>query len=211
VGNVKQLTIAGPAGRLEAARRDADAPIGAAVLAHPHPVYGGTLDNPVVFHADRELNRAGFATLRFNFRGVGESEGEHDEGRGEVGDVRAAVEWLRAEVPDLPLLIVGYSFGSLCSLRHMEEGSEASSVVAIGLPSRIYSFEMIERVNYPLAVVQGSMDEFGSPEEIGALLRGAATPNRLCVVEGADHYFTAQVHDAAPLVVEAARWCLAKL
>jgi alpha/beta superfamily hydrolase len=209
VGDVKQLTIAGPAGRLEAAKRDADEPIGAAVLAHPHPVYGGTLHNPVVFHADRELNRAGFATLRFNFRGVGASEGEHDEGRGEVGDVRAAVEWMRAEVPDVPLLIVGYSFGSLCALRHMAQGSEASGVVAIGLPSRIYSFAMIERADYPLAVVQGSMDEFGSPEEIGALLRGATTPYRLWVVDGADHYFTAQAPDAGPLVLDAARWCLA--
>ncbi|HVQ34470.1 MAG TPA: alpha/beta hydrolase, partial [Candidatus Bathyarchaeia archaeon] len=90
MSHVQKLFIAGPAGRLEAALRTADAPRAAVVLAHPHPLYGGTLHNPVIFHSDRELNRAGFATLRFNFRGVEGSEGFHDDAVGEVGDVAAA-------------------------------------------------------------------------------------------------------------------------
>ncbi len=208
MGDVRQLFIEGPAGRLEAAARDADSPVAAAVLAHPHPLYGGTLNNPVIFHSDRELNRIGLATLRFNFRGVGKSEGVHDDGHGETGDIGAAVDWMRDAHPDLPLLLVGYSFGSLCALRYAVADGTASALVGIGVPVRIYSFQPAGRLGIPLAVVQGSMDEFGSPEEIGALLRGSPVKNRLWVVEGADHRFTEQAPEAATSVVEAARWCL---
>ena len=103
MGNARSLWIEGGDGRLEAALRTASLPRAAAVLTHPHPLYGGTLHNPVVFRTDRELNRAGWTTLRFNFRGVGSSEGTHDEGRGEVEDVGAAVSWLRGIVPDVPI------------------------------------------------------------------------------------------------------------
>ena len=103
MGEIRKLWIPGPAGRLEAALRAACPSHGAAVLAHPHPLYGGTLHNPVIFHADRELNRAGLTTLRFNFRGVGESEGVHDEGRGELGDWAAATAWLRGMALEGPL------------------------------------------------------------------------------------------------------------
>ena len=93
MGDVRRLWIEGPTGKLEAALRPTGTPRAAAVIAHPHPLYGGTLHNPVVFHADRELNRMGLWTLRFNFRGVGESDGFHDEGRGEIADVGACAAW----------------------------------------------------------------------------------------------------------------------
>ncbi|MDX1388823.1 MAG: alpha/beta fold hydrolase, partial [Acidobacteriota bacterium] len=161
-----------------------------------------------IFHSDRELNRIGLATLRFNFRGVGKSEGEYDDGHGETDDVGAAADWMRDAHPGLPLLLVGYSFGSLCALRYATGGGTASALIGIGVPVRIYSFQAAERLGIPLAVVQGSMDEFGSPEEIGALLRGSTVENRLWVVDGADHRFTEQAPDAAKSVVEAARWSL---
>jgi alpha/beta superfamily hydrolase len=100
VAEVRKLWIPGPAGRIEAALRVAAEPPATAVVAHPHPVHGGTLHNPVVFHSERQLHEIGLTTLRFNFRGVGGSQGMHDEGRGEVEDLAAAASWIRGLSPD---------------------------------------------------------------------------------------------------------------
>jgi alpha/beta superfamily hydrolase len=208
VGDVRTIWIEGAAGRLEAAAREAETARAAAVIAHPHPQYGGTLHNPVIFHADRELNRAGWSTLRFNFRGAGSSEGSHDEGEGEVDDVASAVKWLRGEVSDVPLLIVGYSFGSWCGLRYAMGDRGVAAVVVIGMPVRIYAFDDVVRFGRPLAVVQGSHDQFGSPDEVEALLESARPPGRLYRVEGADHLFDGRAPEVARRVVEACEVCL---
>jgi hypothetical protein len=176
----------------------------AAVLAHPHPLYGGTLHNPVIFHADRELARAGWTTLRFNFRGVGTSEGTHDDGRGEVDDLAAAASWLRGVAIALPLVVVGYSFGSWCAIRHAASDRGVAAVVAIGLPVRAYGIREIPRTGRPLAVVQGSEDEFGGPEEVRTLLGRADPPGELTVVPGASHLFPGRAAEVAAAVLEAA-------
>ena len=203
VSEVRKLWIEGPAGKLEAALRVAGNPRGAAVLAHPHPLYGGTLHNPVIFHADRALNRAGLTTLRFNFRGVPGSDGFHDEGRGEIGDVGAAAQWLRGIAPDVPLLIVGYSFGSRSAILHALSDPSVAGVVAIGLPVRIWSFEDVATLARPLAVVQGTNDEFGSIAEVEATIARAVPPGRLYPVQGAEHLFPGRAAEAAGRVVEA--------
>jgi alpha/beta superfamily hydrolase len=203
VSRVRRLWFEGPAGRLEALLRVACPARAAAVVAHPHPQYGGTMQNPVVFHVDRELHRAGLTTLRFNFRGVGASDGEHDNGVGEVEDVGAAVTWLRGVAVGLPLLLVGYSFGSRCALQWGREDPEVSALVAIGMPVRLYDFGDLERLTKPLAVVQGANDEFGPPEEVRPLVERAG--GSLHVVEGASHLFPNQARDAAAAVVRAAR------
>src|SRR5918911_4662359 len=109
---IRSLFLNGPAGRLEAVLNEGagDAKY-AALVCHPHPVYGGTLHNKVVFHTMKALNGFGVPVLRFNFRGAGKSEGEHDQGRGERDDVGAALAWLDAEFP-LPILFAGFSFGA---------------------------------------------------------------------------------------------------
>lgn len=208
MGDAAQLWIQGPAGRLEAALRLACPARASAVLAHPHPLFGGSLHNPVVFHADRELNRAGFLTLRFNFRGVGSSQGLHDEGRGEVDDVAAAVSWLRRIAAGLPLLLVGYSFGASCAIRYAAREPAARGIVAIGLPLRYLSRDEVGRAPGPLAVVQGEEDEFGSPREVREAIAPLAPLARVYEVPGAPHLFPGRAADAAALVVEAARWCL---
>ena len=162
----KTVWIEGPAGKLEGALRDAERPRATVVIAHPHPLYGGTLHNPVIFHVDRELNRAGMATLRFNFRGVQGSDGFHDEGRGEVRDVAAAAEWIRSRYPDPPLLLVGYSFGSRCCVSYALDDRAVAGVVAIGLPLRIWPFGDLAGLGRPFAVVQGTRDEFGPIGEV---------------------------------------------
>jgi alpha/beta superfamily hydrolase len=202
VGSVKGVSIDGPAGRLEVALRSAVSPRAAAVLAHPHPLYGGTLHNPVVFHADRELNRAGLVTARFNFRGVGASEGEHDRGRGEPGDVGAVASWLRGETDGVPLLVVGYSFGAWCGLRHASENTEVAAFVGIGLPVRHYDFRALADFDRPLAIVQGTDDELGTPDEVRAVL-GSATRATVHEVPGATHLFPNRAPEVGRLVATA--------
>jgi alpha/beta superfamily hydrolase len=165
----------------------------------------------VIFHADRALHRAGWTTLRFNFRGVGESEGFHDDGRGEAADVGAAVDRLRVEAPDVPLLVVGYSFGSRMGLLWSLGDRSVSAMVAIGLPVRIWRFDEIPSFGRPLSVVQGSRDEFGPLEDVRRVLAAAEPPARLLVVEGAPHLFPGRAQEAADRVVEAAGEIVASL
>jgi len=209
MGDVRKLWIEAPAGRMEAALRSAAAVRAAAVLAHPHPLQGGSLHNPVVFHCDRSLHRAGLATLRFNFRGVGSSDGTYDGGRGEVEDVGAALSWIRGIAPGLPLFLVGYSFGAWCGLRHAIDDAKLAGLVAVGLPvSSRFPIPGLERLPCPLVVVQGSEDEFGDPVDVRALLRRSLPEAELRLVEGASHLFPDRARDAAREVVAAVQGLL---
>ncbi|HKQ62956.1 MAG TPA: alpha/beta fold hydrolase [Candidatus Polarisedimenticolaceae bacterium] len=202
------LSINGPAGILEAAVRRAKPARAAAVVAHPHPLYGGTMHNPVVFHSERALHRLGLSTLRFNFRGVGASAGPHDDGRGEVEDFAAAVAALRRLAPDVPLLAVGYSFGAACAIRYAARDAEIAGVVAIGLATRVHPLPEIERLARPLAVVQGSADELGPPAEVRARIERLVPPGILHVIDGAPHLFPGRAAEVAAAVVAAARTLL---
>ena len=115
--SIRSFLLDGPAGRLEALLNGgAEDATHAAVVCHPHPLFGGTMHNKVVFHTMKALNGFGFPVLRFNFRGTGLSQGEHDQGQGEVDDVRTALDWLDAEY-HLPLIFAGFSFGAAIGLR----------------------------------------------------------------------------------------------
>ncbi len=205
MAQVRKLWIPGPAGRLEAALRVADAARATAVVAHPHPLHGGTMHNPVVFRADRQLHRLGLTTLRFNFRGTGDSQGEHDNGRGEVEDLCSAASWVRGLAPRVPLIVVGYSFGAWCCVRLAERDHSIRALIGIGLPVRTQAFDEIARLGRPLAVVQGSDDELGSPGEVRRLLDRAKPKGRLFVVDGASHLFANCAKVAASRVEQAAR------
>ncbi len=133
--SIRSLFLPGPAGRLEALL-NAGSPNAthAAVVCHPHPLYGGTLHNKVVFHAMKALNSFGFPVLRFNFRGASLSEGEHASGIGEVEDVRAALDWLEREFP-LPVIFAGFSFGAAVGLRAAYADDRVRALIALGLPA----------------------------------------------------------------------------
>ena len=125
-----------PAGRLEAllwTSPESD-PKFVAVVCHPHPLFGGTMHNKVVFQAAKALHQRGATVLRFNFRGAGQSEGEHDHGRGEQDDVRAAIDYLAAEFPGRPILLAGFSFGSWVGLRVGCEDARVTQLIGLGLP-----------------------------------------------------------------------------
>lgn len=190
---------------MEAALRVAAEPCATAVVAHPHPLHGGTLHNPVVFHAERQLHELEMTTLRFNFRGVGDSQGTHDDGRGEVEDLAAAASWIRGLCPERPLILAGYSFGAWCAVRLAEREHSVRAVVAIGLPTRTYPFEEIARLGKPLAVVQASDDEFGSPDEVRAVLDRARPRGRLYVVDDTSHVFPRHARTVAARVGQAVR------
>ncbi len=196
----ENIWIAGVAGRIEALARRAKSPTAIALIAHPHPKYGGSMHNPVVYYVDRELSRRGMTTLRFNFRGVGESEGEHGANFEEVQDLEAATDWMRMTHPSAALILVGYSFGSICCLRQAAVDPEVSALVAIGLPVRLYELPELAALSQPLLVVQGSRDELGSPAAVRGALAPMTEPVEVRVLEGAEHIFHGRAKEVADLV-----------
>jgi uncharacterized protein len=208
VGDVRKLWIEGAAGRIECLMRAHEAPRATAVLAHPHPLHGGTMQNPVMFHADRELNRAGFFTLRVNFRGVGASDGVHDAGRGETDDLELAARWMRGLVA-APLFLIGYSFGSWCAVRAARREAGVGAVVAIGLPVNAYDFPPeLAALAQPLAAVHGSEDELAAVDDVRRVL---GEGRQLYRIEGASHLFPGRAPEAGARVAEAAEVLLAQL
>ena len=188
---VRSLWLPGPAGKLEAlweqpqsARSDL-----AALVCHPHPLYGGTLHNKVVHHTARALQELGLAVLRFNFRGAGRSQGAHDQGRGEADDVRAALAWLENKVPAAGLVLAGFSFGAWVGLRVGCGDKRVGALIGVGLPADDSDFAYLADCAKPKLFIQGTHDQFGSLRAIEALAQGAAPPKELVWVEGADHFF----------------------
>ena len=196
-GNIESLTLAGEAGGLEALL-NLGAPDAkyAALVCHPHPLFGGTMHNKVVFAAAKALNTFGFPVLRFNFRGVGTSAGTHDEGRGEVADVRVALDHL-AERFALPILFAGYSFGAAIGLRAAVAHPEVAGLVLIGAPvqveSRHYSYESLQASALPKLLVSGTRDQFATPEQLQEIFANAAEPKKLVMVPETDHFFGGQL------------------
>jgi alpha/beta superfamily hydrolase len=190
---VPQIDLAGPAGRLEALWEDPEgAPRFAAVVCHPHPVYGGTMHTHAVHRLARAVRSRGGISLRFNFRGVGLSAGAYDRGRGEQDDVRAALALLAERHPELPRLACGFSFGSWMALEVACGDPGVTGVLAAGLALtlREVAVEAAATCDKPVAVVQAEQDEFGKPPEVEAALAGSRGPRRLAVVRGATHLFT---------------------
>ena len=186
--------LRGPAGRLEALLNTGvpDA-LYAALVAHPHPLGGGTMHNKVVYHAAKAFSYFGLPTLRFNFRGTGLSEGAHDDGRGEVDDVRSALDWLTARF-DLPILFAGFSFGSNVGLRACCGDARVQGLVGLGLPVRAagrdYRYDFLPACgSVPKLFISGDHDEFSPRGILEADLVSASQPRRILFIEGADHFF----------------------
>ncbi len=193
--------LRGPAGRLEAivnlgpSDAQPDAPY-AVVVAHPHPLFGGTMHNKVVFHAMKAFQAHGLPVLRFNFRGAGLSEGRHDNGRGEVDDVKAALDWMQKEFAR-PLLFAGFSFGSYVGLRACCGDERVKGIAALGLPvraaNREYSYDFLAGCRQPKLFISGTRDEFGPQAEVEAVAARALPPAKLVLVQEADHFFAGKL------------------
>jgi alpha/beta superfamily hydrolase len=197
---IKSLFLDGPAGRLEALLNlGATSATHAAVVCHPHPLYGGTLHNKVVFHTMKALNSFGFPVLRFNFRGAGLSQGEHDNGVGEVDDVRAALDWLDHEF-HLPLIFAGFSFGAAVGLRAACPDARVKAAIGLGLPvapieGRAYDFSFLHDCAKPKLFVSGARDQFGPRAQIEELIQSVPQPRKLVLIEGADHFFEGRLRE----------------
>jgi len=188
---IESHTLAGPAGDLEALLEEPEdgAPRMCAVVCHPHPLFGGTLHNKVVYRLARGLRRAGIVVLRFNFRGVGRSAGEHAHLEGEIEDARAALEWLRERYPELPYALAGFSFGSRVITRLGCEGEGASFVMSAGFPTRWGPPDYLENCTAPKVFIQSTHDQYGPRAELEAMYERFAAPKQLHWIEAADHFF----------------------
>ncbi len=194
--------LRGPAGRLEAllntGREDA---LYVALVAHPHPLGGGTMHNKVVYHAAKAFSSFGLPILRFNFRGTGLSEGAHDDGRGEVDDVRAALDWLTAKY-NLPILFAGFSFGSNVGLRACCGDARVQGLVGLGLPVRAdgrdYTYNFLPGCgSVPKLFISGDHDAFSPRGVLESYLVAASEPKRIVWIEGADHFFAGTAQSPA--------------
>jgi uncharacterized protein len=185
-------------GRLEAIIKEpSDQPTGVALVLHPHPLGGGTMHNKVVFRAAAALQEAGLVTLRINFRGVGQSTGEHDEGRGELDDVRAGLDYLASNYPGLKILLCGFSFGARVGLEVGIADDRVNYLIGIGTPLDRYDFGFLERCRKPLLLVHGERDEHGDIEKLRTLVSQVQdrVDVQLVVVPDADHFFEGQLSD----------------
>ncbi|MGO9013217.1 MAG: alpha/beta hydrolase [Bryobacteraceae bacterium] len=191
IRRIESHEIAGPAGRLEALLEephDRD-PWCAAVVCHPHPLHGGTLHNKVVYRLARGLRHAGLAVLRFNYRGVGRSQGEYGNLEGEIEDARAALEWLRLRHPGLPHALAGFSFGARVITRLGCKTGGARFLLAAGFPTAMGGAEYLERCAAPKVFVQSTHDQYGPRAELEAAFARWAAPKRIVWIEAADHFF----------------------
>lgn len=177
---------------------------GVALVLHPHPLGGGTMHNKVVFHAARALNDAGLVTLRLNFRGVGGSSGTHDEGRGELEDVRAGLKYLEDNYPGSTTLLCGFSFGARVGLEVGIADERVAHLVSIGTPVDKYNFEFLDACRKPILFVHGERDEYGTIDRLRELVEKLAANTRtdLVVVKDAGHFFDEHLDEMRRAIVD---------
>lgn len=198
----RTIFLNGPAGRLEASlwiatpeQSQGRESAGVALVCHPHPLYGGTMHNKVVFRLARTFHRLHMPVLRFNFRGAGLSEGVHDHGGGEAEDVRAALAYLASEFPARAIILAGFSFGAWVGSRVGCKDERVGELVGVGVPANDSDFAYLHACTKPKLIIQGSADQFGSRKAVEVLVATIPEPKRLVVVEGADHFFAGKLDD----------------
>lgn len=193
--------IPGPVGPLEALLDLPDGPPRAAcVFAHAHPLYGGTMHTKAVYQSAKALARSGVATLRFNFRGVGRSSGTHDAGPGEMDDYRAALDFMHARDPNLPLWAAGYSFGSWIAWNVALDDDRVTLLLGIGLPVNRFDFSPVKESPKAKFLIHGERDELIPLREIRRFYAELREPKELVVIDGADHLFDGKTSELGEAV-----------
>lgn len=184
------VSIDGPAGRLEGVveRPTTSYSDALAVICHPHPLYHGTMNNKVVHTIARAVNRLGRPAVRFNFRGVGASQGEYAEGEGEAEDALAVIEWARYQWPAAELWLAGFSFGGFIALK-CEPRSAPACLITVAPPIHRFSVAEIRAPSCPWLIVQGEKDELVPSDEVAAWASGIRPPPQLALMENTDHFF----------------------
>lgn len=200
------LFIPAPHGRLEAIYRPkSEQAERVALVLHPHPMHGGTMHNKVVFRAAKALGEVGFETLRFNFRGVGASSGEYDEGKGECDDARVALDYLLSVQPHArEVLLAGFSFGSVVGLRVGCADERVQRLIAIGAPARLSTLEFLQDCTKPKLFVHGELDEIAPLAPLEDILQQlpAKTNYQLVRIANAGHFFDDQANELMTAIRE---------
>ena len=192
---VRSVDFQGPAGRIEGLWCDPGTGLPAAVIAHPHPAYGGSMHSKVVHTVYRVLNERGHPTLRFNFRGVGRSQGQYSGWNQEQDDFAAAAAYAREQTGRPKLWASGFSFGSWIGLQWALLDPGVERFIALGVPVENHAFDFFDRLPWPLGIVQGEKDQYGHPETLETYIErwkrlGPVTHR---IVKGADHFFTGKL------------------
>lgn len=201
------FTLRGPAGTLETLTDVADPVVarrGVAVVCHPNPAQGGTMHNKVVTMVERALRESGLDTVRFNFRGTGESEGSYDEGNGEGDDLAAVVDWVRRTRPDDALWLAGFSFGSYVTLRNAARLG-AAALISIAPPAGRWPFEGFALPECPWLVVMGEEDEVVEPQAVFDWIDSLEVKPELVRMPETGHFFHRRLMDLRGAVKNAAR------
>ena len=172
----------------------------AALVCHPHPLYGGTMHNKVVFKVAQALQMLGMPALRFNFRGVGHSTGVYDEGRGEMDDVRFALEFLSRRYPGLPVILSGFSFGAYVALRVAAVDDRVQAMIGLGVPARMFEGEYLQECHKPKLVIQGTQDELAPYALTARWFEQVPAPKSLVAVQGADHFFQGHLDEIQSII-----------
>ena len=195
-------------GHLEALHWKVDAPRGAAVVCHPHPLHGGTLHNHVTYRIAQTWRDAQVSAVRFNFRGVGRSTGTHDDGVGEVDDARAALDWVAKENPGVPLYGSGFSFGCRTILQLALLDPRIERVLAVGLAVDLFDVEFVANLEQKVAFVHGDTDEYGALPNLEKLLGRMNNERKLFVVPNCTHLATGRLDAFSAVAKEAMEWLL---
>jgi alpha/beta superfamily hydrolase len=202
-----EFFLRGPAGAIECAvdvPDPADECPATVIICHPHPEHGGTMRNKVVTIMERSMRELGLRTVRFNFRGAGESEGEHDDSYGETDDLFAVAEWVRCTRPDDSLWLGGFSFGSYVALR-AALNLDIGQLISIAPPVDRYAFDGLRDPECPWLVIQGDEDEVVNIDLVRHWAGSLKPPPELVVMREADHFFHRRLMDLRGLLKNGVR------
>jgi uncharacterized protein len=203
IGQILHINIPTPTGHLEGILKPEEAgviPRYAALVCHPHPLYGGTMHNKVVFKVAQSLQTLGMPALRFNFRGVGHSTGTYDEGRGEMDDVRHALEFLSHRYPGLPVILGGFSFGAYVALRVACIDDRVSVMIGLGVPARMFDGDYLDDCHKQKLIIQGTMDETAPYGLAAQWFEHVPAPKSMVAVQGADHFFQGYLDEVQAII-----------
>ena len=187
---IESHLLDGAAGKLECLLEEPEETLrGACLVCHPHPLYGGTMHNKVVYRMARALRRSGSVVLRFNFRGVGRSQGSHDHGAGEYEDARILLDWLHSRYPEVPFSTAGFSFGSRIASRVGCSVDDTKRTILVGFPALSGDYAYLKTCRVPKVFIQSTHDEHGPRPQLESLYAGFAEPKQIQWIEAGDHFF----------------------
>src|SRR5579859_614902 len=205
IGQILHINIPTPLGHLEGILKPEEQgvePEYAALVCHPHPLGGGTMHNKVVFKVAQTLQALGMPALRFNFRGVGHSSGSYDEGRGEMDDVRYALDFLSRRYPGLPVILAGFSFGAYVGLRVAVIDDRVQAMIGLGVTARSFNGDVLAGSQKPKLIIQGTDDDLAPYEQTAKWFEQVPAPKSMVAVSGADHFFQGHLDEVQAVIVE---------